>query len=85
MATSIVVSGAAYFLLNSTINSYEQRILRDHAVVVAKYLAFENGHWNFQIPTDLQAIYSRGTSGYALAVADDEGKTLYSSLPRPAR
>jgi signal transduction histidine kinase len=82
VATSIVVSGATYFLLNSTINSYEQRILRDHAVVVAKYLAFENDHWTFQIPTDLQAIYSRGTSGYALAVADDEGKTLYSSLPR---
>ena len=36
VATSIVVSGATYFLLNSTINSYEQRILRDHAVVVAK-------------------------------------------------
>jgi signal transduction histidine kinase len=82
VATSILVSGATYFLLNSTINSYEQRILRDHAVVVAKYLTFENGRWSFQIPADLQAIYSRGYSGYALAVSDDRGKTLYSSLPR---
>jgi len=82
VATSIVVSGATYFLLNSTINNYEQRILRDHAVAVAKYLTFENGQWNFQIPPDLQAIYSHGYGGYALAVSDDAGKTLYSSLPR---
>jgi signal transduction histidine kinase len=84
-ATSIVVSGATYFLLNSTINSYEQRILRDHAVVVAKYLNIENGHWSFSIPADLQAIYSHGYSGYALAVSDDMGRILYSSLPRTDR
>lgn len=81
VATSIVVSGATYFLLNSTINNYEQRILRDHAVVVAKYLTLENGRWAFQIPADLQAIYSHGYGGYGLAVSDDSGRTLYSSLP----
>lgn len=82
VATSFVVAGATYFLLNSTINSYERRILRDHAVVVAKYLVFENGHWSFRIPPDLQAIYSHAYGGYALSVQDDAGNSLYSSLPR---
>ena len=81
VATSLLVSGAMYFLLNSTINNYEQRILRDHAVVVAKYLTLNKDRWSFQIPEDLQAIYSRGYGGYGLAVSDDTGRTLYSSLP----
>jgi len=81
VATSIIVLGATYFLLNSTVNSYERQILRDHAVVVAKYLAFENDRWSFSIPDDLRALYSRGDSGYGLAVSDDTGKVFYSSLP----
>ena len=79
VATSIVVSGATYFLLNSTINLYEQRSLRDRAVVVAEYLTLKNGRWSFSIPDDLKAIYSHGYSGYALVVSDDAGIVLYSS------
>jgi signal transduction histidine kinase len=80
--SSVVVSAAAYYLLNSTVNVYEQRVLHDHAIAVAQYLSFRNGHWTLSLPTDLQSIYARGYGGYALAVSDDNGHLLYSSLPK---
>jgi len=75
------VTAAAYFLLNHTVNDFENRILRDHAVRVASYLAFEGGRWSLSLPPDLQAIYTMGYGGYALAVLGDDGHVVYSSLP----
>jgi signal transduction histidine kinase len=80
-ASAVVVSAAAYFLLTSTVNDYEQRILRDHAIAVAQYLTFQNGHWTLSLPPELQAVYTRGYGGYALAVSDENGRLLYSSVP----
>src|ERR1700759_3795361 len=79
-ASSVVVSAAAYFLLTSTVDGYEQRILHDHAVVVARYLTIEKGRWTLSLPADLEAVYARGDAGYALAVSDQNGHLLYSSL-----
>jgi signal transduction histidine kinase len=81
-ASSVVVSAAAYFLLTSTVNGYEQRILHDHAVAVAKYLSLQDGRWKLSLPADLRAVYARGYAGYALAVSDADGHLLYSSLPQ---
>ncbi|HET7085901.1 MAG TPA: HAMP domain-containing sensor histidine kinase [Rhizomicrobium sp.] len=55
--------------------------MRDRAAVVAKYLAFSDGRWSFNMPGDLRAVYGKGYSGYGLAVSDDRRRVLYSSLP----
>jgi signal transduction histidine kinase len=78
---TIAITVAAYFLLNSTVNDFENRLLRDHAASVASYLAFGGGGWSLALPPDLQAIYTKGYGGYALAVVSDEGHVIYSSLP----
>jgi len=70
-----------YFLLNSTVNDFENRILRDHAASVASYLAFDKGRWFLTLPPDLRAIYAKSYSGYALAVVGRDGRVIYSSLP----
>jgi signal transduction histidine kinase len=81
-ASSVVVSAAAYLLLTSTVNGYEQHILHDHAVAVARHLSIQDGHWELSLPPELRAIYTRGYGGYALAVSDENGNLLYSSLFR---
>ena len=81
-ASSVVVSAAAYLLLTSTVNGYEQRILHDHAAAVARYLSVQEGRWKLSLPAELAAVYARGIGGYALAVSDENGHLLYSSLPQ---
>lgn len=78
---STAITAAAYYLLNSTANDFEERMLRDHAANVQTHLAFTNGDWQLKLPLDLQAIYSRGYGGYALAVVGSDGHIIYSSLP----
>jgi signal transduction histidine kinase len=76
----IAVSYTAYFLLSATANVFEERLLRDHAAVVAQYLKLSDGNWSLQLPPDLQALYSRGYGGYALAIIDDGKRLVFSSL-----
>jgi len=78
---AIAVTAAAYFLLNATVNNFENRILRDHAASVASYLTFDKDHWSLGLPPDLSAIYTKGYGGYALAVVSGGGHVIYSSLP----
>lgn len=80
--STVVVSAAAYFLLSSTVNGYEQRILHDHAVAVAQFLSLEDGRWKFSPPPDIRAFYAESYAGYALVVSEDNGRILYSSLPQ---
>jgi len=78
---TIAIIAATYFLLTSTWNNFEEQILRDHAQNIASHLEVDNGHWTLSLPPDLQAIYSRGYGGYALAVVGDDNRVIYSSLP----
>jgi signal transduction histidine kinase len=78
---AIAITAAAYLLLTSTVNDFENRILSDHAADAASYLAFNGGRWSLALPSDLQAIYTKGYGGYALAVVSDDGRVIYSSLP----
>jgi signal transduction histidine kinase len=77
---SIAVSVASFIVLNSTANELEERILRDHANVVAAALALRDGKWSLDLPADLRTVYSRGYGGYALAIIDDAGRTVFSTL-----
>jgi signal transduction histidine kinase len=81
LAIGLVVSSAAYLLLNSTVNDFEESILRDHAENVAQYLTFSDGRWSVSLPPDLQATYRRAYGGFALTVVDDTGATAFSSSP----
>lgn len=78
---TIAVCAATYFLLNSTVNDFESRILHDHAANVAPYLEFDKGRWSLTLPPDISAIYTNGYGGFALAIVGDDSHVIYSSLP----
>jgi signal transduction histidine kinase len=80
-AITVAVSAAAYLLLNSTVNDFEERLLRDHAAGVESHLFLVEGRWTLRLPPDLASLYGRGLGGYALAVTGDDGSVIYSSLP----
>src|SRR5262249_36493887 len=75
------ISFAAYYLLAESSNNFEERVLRDHAAAVATNLVFHDGDWKLSLPPDLQTLYSEGYGGYELAVADDTGRVIFSTLP----
>jgi signal transduction histidine kinase len=76
-----ISSLAALLLLRATADDFEQRVLTDHAVTVAKYLKNDGGNWTLALPPDLQALYGRGYGGYALSVLDEGGRVVFSSAP----
>ncbi len=75
------VSFAAWLLLGSTWDSFEERLLLDHAVTVAEHLKPADHGWSLDLPPDLQALYGRGYGGYALSVVDQDNRVVFSSLP----
>jgi signal transduction histidine kinase len=77
----LAIIAAAYFLLNSTVDDFEKRILRDHALSVSRHLDLRDGRWLLSLPPDLKAIYDHAYGGYALAVIGSDGRIIYSSLP----
>jgi signal transduction histidine kinase len=79
--TAIVLSAAVYLLLNTTANNIQNQALREHANIIAQYLALSpEGHWDLKLPPDLAALYAHGYNGFALSVVDESGNTIFSSL-----
>jgi signal transduction histidine kinase len=79
--TAIVLPSAIYLLLNATATNLQNQTLRNHADIISQYLSLTpEGRWNLELPADLLALYAHGYNGFALSVADDSGKTLFSSL-----
>jgi signal transduction histidine kinase len=76
------ISFAVWFVLGATANDFEQRLLLDHALTVAEHLQLAGDRWNVDLPPDLAALYGRGYGGYALAITDESGRVVSSSLPR---
>lgn len=76
------ISFAVWFVLGATADNFEQRLLLDHATTVAEHLQFAGDRWNVDLPPDLSALYGRGYGGYALAIIDENGRIVSSSLPR---
>lgn len=82
-AAAIAVPLAAFWLLNSTANGFENRTLRAHAASIASHLRIDQtGRWNLDLPSDLRTFYARGFNGFAYSVIDEEGRTIFTSLPR---
>lgn len=76
------ISFAVWFVLDATANDFEQRLLLDHAMTVAEHLQLAGDRWTIDLPPDLAALYGRGYGGYALAIIDENGHVVSSSLPR---
>lgn len=76
------ISFAVWFVLDATANDFEQRLLLDHAMTVAEHLQLAGDRWTIDLPPDLAALYGRGYGGYALAIIDEKGRVVSSSLPR---
>ena len=76
------ISFAVWFVLGATANNFEERLLLDHAMTVAQHLQLEGDRWTVDLPPDLAALYGRGYGGYALAIMDENGRVVSSSLPR---
>lgn len=76
------ISFAVWFVLDATANDFEQRLLLDHAMTVAGHLQLAGDRWTVDLPPDLAALYGRGYGGYALAIVDEKGRVVSSSLPR---
>ena len=79
-AIAIAITAAVYFLLNATVNDFEEHNLRDHAASVARYLAWSGRDWTLALPPDLKSLYAQGYGGYALAVVSGDGRVVYTSL-----
>ncbi len=62
------ISFAEWFVLGSTANDFEQRLLLDHATTVAEHLQLAGDKWRLDLPPDLAALYGRGYGGYALTI-----------------
>lgn len=80
-AIAITIGASSYFLLNDTVNEFEKRLLSEHADRVAPFVQVRGGRWQISLPSDITQIFSRGFGGYVLAITNDAGRVVYSSLP----
>ena len=87
---AIAVSAAAYLMLNATANDFTKSVCcRIMPPPSRAIFGRRSPGWSLHLPPDLEAIYSKGYGGYALAVFDEAGHTIFSSyaramLPNPA-
>jgi signal transduction histidine kinase len=80
IAVAITIGVSSYFLLNDTVNEFEKRLLLQHAERVVPFVQNQAGRWLVRLPDDVTQIFSLGYGGYALAVTDQSGRVVYSSL-----
>jgi signal transduction histidine kinase len=79
--TSILMSVALSWLLNSATNSIHNEAMEAQAISLAEYLGIKpDGSFSLDLPPSLQGLYSQPYGRYSYAVVDAAGKTLFSSL-----
>jgi hypothetical protein len=71
------VSFAAWYLLGTTADNLEERLLLDHAINVADHLKPAGDGWALDLPPDLQALYGRNYGGYALSVIGSSNGVVF--------
>jgi signal transduction histidine kinase len=81
-AACAVMPVAAHLVLRSTAATLQNEILREHADAIARYMEVtSDGQWSLNLPAKLRTLYERGYNGFAYAVVDEAGRTVFSSLP----
>ena len=79
--TSILMSLALSWLLNSATNNIHNDAMEEQAASVAHHLVPQaDGSLSLELPPNLQGLYSQPYGRYSYAVVDGTGKTLFSSL-----
>jgi signal transduction histidine kinase len=79
--TSILMSLALSWLLNTATNNIHNEAMQEQAASLAQHLVPQaDGSFSLELPPDLQGLYSQPYGRYSYAVIDDQGKTLFSSL-----
>jgi len=80
IGTSILLSSALYWFLNSKVEALQHQAMREQIDSLARHLAFQPGQgWSLDLPTALRDQYSEAYGRYAYAVMDDAGDVLFSS------
>jgi signal transduction histidine kinase len=80
--TSVLMSVALSWLLNTATNNIHNEAMEEQAMSLAGHLALDaNGSLSLELPPNLQGLYSQPYGRYSYAVVDDTGKALFSSLP----
>jgi signal transduction histidine kinase len=80
---AILVPLSNYLVINKYTDHFEERILRDHAIIIDRYLTETPQGWRVRLPRDIQSLYDNGLDGLSYAIADDRGAILMAS-PRAA-
>lgn len=81
---SIVMPIALYWLLNAETKSLHDRVMREQADAIARYVVLRpDGHWALDLPPSLQDVYSKAYGRYAYSIVDETGHVLFSSLGEP--
>ena len=79
--TSILMSVALSWLLNTATNNIHNEAMEEQAASLAQHLVPRaDGSLSLDLPENLQAFYSLPYGRYSYAVVDDHGKLLFSSL-----
>jgi len=79
--TSVLMSVALSWLLNTATNNIHKEAMEDQAASLAQHLVAQaDGSLSLELPPNLQGLYSQPYGRYVYAVVDDQGKTLFSSL-----
>ena len=79
--TSILMSVALSWLLNTATSNIHNEAMEEQAASLAKHLfRLADGSLSLELPESLQGLYSQPYGRYSFAVVDDQGKTLFSSL-----
>lgn len=78
--TSVLISLALSWLLNSATNNIHNKAMREQAASVASYLVVRpDGNLSLALPPNLQGLYSQPYGRYSYAVLDDKNNVLFSS------
>lgn len=81
VAAALGMAVAIYLLLNATLATFERHTLDKHAAAIAAALKPAERGLRLDLPAGLRALYAEHYDGYAFAVVDPAGRTLFSSLP----
>ena len=80
-ATSVAMPVTILILLNRNVTAYQHGMLKQHEKTLAAALGGQDPARGLALPQSLNALYARGSGGFAFAVLDGAGRVLLSSTP----
>ena len=81
LALCVVLPLAMWQVLSATTRNYENQRLHRHEQVILHALHWTAAGWRLELPADLQARFTAGSTSFAFTILDAQGQVLFSSLP----